>query len=41
MANPRTCGQGLAEHSPLPAKLGELTATVAEILERHMKGDEP
>jgi hypothetical protein len=33
----RTCGQGLAEHSSLPAKLGELTAAVAETLELHMK----
>jgi hypothetical protein len=33
----RTCGQGLAEHSSLPAKLGELTAAVAENLELHMK----
>ena len=37
MANSRTCGQGLAEHAPLPAKLGELSDAVAEILERHMK----
>jgi hypothetical protein len=36
MVNPRTCGQGLAQHSPLPEKLGELTAAVAGILERHM-----
>ena len=31
-----TCGQGLAEHSALPAKLGELTAAVADVLEQHM-----
>jgi hypothetical protein len=37
MENPTTCGQGLAENSVLPAKLGELTASVAEILEVHMK----
>jgi hypothetical protein len=37
MANSRTCGQGLAEHAPLPAKLGELTAAVSDILERHTK----
>src|SRR6266511_6220684 len=30
-----TCGRGLAEHSLLPAKLGEWTAAVAENLERH------
>jgi len=30
-----TCGKGLAEHSLLPAKLGEWTAAMAENLERH------
>jgi hypothetical protein len=35
VADPPTCGQGLAEHSSLPAKLGELTASVAQILEVH------
>jgi hypothetical protein len=32
----QTCGQGLAEHSVLPARLGELTAALAENLEVHM-----
>lgn len=32
-----TCGKGLAEHSALPAKLGELTAAMAENLEIHQK----
>jgi hypothetical protein len=32
-----TCGQGLAEHSLLPAKLGELIASVAQNLEVHMQ----
>ena len=36
MDDPPTCGQGLAYHSVLPAKLGELTASVAETLEAHM-----
>ena len=36
MSNPATCGQGLAEHSPLPAKLAELTDAVVENLEIHM-----
>ena len=31
-----TCGKGLAENSVLPAKLGELTAAMAELLEAHM-----
>ena len=37
MKNQRTCGQGLAEHSVLPAKVGELISSLAEILELHMK----
>jgi hypothetical protein len=37
MADNPTCGQGLAEHSVLPAKLAELTAALAENLEVHMK----
>lgn len=32
-----TCGKGLAEHSALPAKLAELIAAMAEILELHQK----
>jgi hypothetical protein len=36
METPQTCGQGLAENSVLPAKLGELTDSMAEILEIHM-----
>jgi len=31
-----TCGKGLAHNAALPAKLGELTAAVAENLEVHM-----
>jgi hypothetical protein len=37
METPQTCGRGLAEQSALPAKLAELTDTVAVILELHMK----
>jgi hypothetical protein len=37
MENQLTCGQGLAAHSELPAKLGELTVSVAENLEVHTK----
>lgn len=36
MSSPSTCGQGLAEHASIPAKLGELTDAVAENLEIHM-----
>jgi hypothetical protein len=32
---PTTCGQGLAEHSALPSKLGELAASLANNLEAH------
>jgi protein-tyrosine-phosphatase len=32
-----TCGKGLAEHSALPAKLGELMAATAENLEAHQR----
>jgi hypothetical protein len=32
-----TCGKGLAYNAALPAKLGDLTASVADILEHHMK----
>jgi hypothetical protein len=37
MADQPTCGQGLAAHSVLPTKLGELTAAVADVLEAHTK----
>ncbi|MGH8310602.1 MAG: hypothetical protein ACRETX_12525, partial [Steroidobacteraceae bacterium] len=37
MDEQRTCGQGLAEHAALPAKLAELTDAVAETLERHQE----
>ncbi|HEV8611358.1 MAG TPA: hypothetical protein VGS98_14980 [Thermoanaerobaculia bacterium] len=36
MEHAQTCGQGLAENSALPAKLGELTDAIAQILEIHM-----
>jgi hypothetical protein len=32
-----TCGKGLAEQSVLPAKLGQLMASLAENLEVHLK----
>lgn len=37
MDTPRTCGRGLAEHSPLPITLGELTDAVRVILELHTR----
>jgi hypothetical protein len=36
MADQPTCGQGLAERSALPVKLGELAASLARNLEVHM-----
>ena len=36
MEQQQTCGQGLAENSVLPAKLGELIESVAGVLEAHM-----
>lgn len=35
MPDQPTCGKGLAEHSALPAKLGELVDALAENLELH------
>jgi flagellar biosynthesis chaperone FliJ len=32
-----TCGEGLAENAAVPARLGELTASVADVLEVHME----
>jgi hypothetical protein len=37
MADEQTCGQGLAEHSALPAKLGELTEALADNLALHLQ----
>ncbi|MGH7507978.1 MAG: hypothetical protein ACREMZ_00725 [Gemmatimonadales bacterium] len=40
-----TCGKGLAENAGLPAKLGELIASMADVLEAHLPAlditDEP
>jgi hypothetical protein len=41
MESQRTCGKGLAEHSALPAKLGEIIGALAENLEVHMKALDP
>ncbi|HEX3234031.1 MAG TPA: hypothetical protein VHR41_07520 [Gemmatimonadales bacterium] len=37
MDTQQTCGKGLAEHSILPAKMGEWTAAMAENLELHLE----
>jgi hypothetical protein len=37
MEDQPTCGKGLAANSTLPAKLGQLTGAVAQVLEVHMK----
>src|SRR4051794_35990161 len=36
MTNGPTCGQGLAEHSALPGKLGEVVAALAANLHEHL-----
>jgi hypothetical protein len=36
MAQPSTCGEGLAQNSLLPTKLGELAASMADVLEAHV-----
>jgi hypothetical protein len=36
-----TCGKGLAANADLPAKLGELMAARAEVLERHAQTLDP
>ena len=41
MKEQQTCGKGLAENSALPAKLGELTDALAEILEAHREALDP
>ncbi|MEU4419688.1 hypothetical protein AB0F81_03620 [Actinoplanes sp. NPDC024001] len=33
---PATCGQGLVANAGLPAALGRVAATMADVLERHM-----
>lgn len=35
MSEQPSCGEGLAAHSALPAKLADLTAAVADILDAH------
>jgi len=37
----QTCGKGIAANAVLPAKLAELTAAQAEVLERHTKALDP
>jgi uncharacterized protein YndB with AHSA1/START domain len=37
MNQPDTCGRGLAERSAVPAKLGALTAAMADNLEKHQR----
>jgi hypothetical protein len=41
MADQPTCGQGLAERSALPAKVGELAASVADNLDAHTRALDP
>jgi hypothetical protein len=41
MKNKPTCGKGLAEHAALPAKLGDLIASLARNLEVHREALDP
>jgi hypothetical protein len=41
MEEPSTCGQGLASRSVLLVKVGELLASLARILEAHMRALDP
>jgi hypothetical protein len=41
MAQPQTCGQGLAEHAALPRALGELIDALAENLAVHVRALDP
>ena len=37
MDDQQTCGKGIAEHAVIPARIGELVASTARVLEVHMK----
>jgi hypothetical protein len=37
MNEPQTCGKGLAERSAFPARVGALTAAMAEVLDTHQQ----
>lgn len=41
MEDPSTCGQGLASRSILLVKVGELLASLARVLEAHMRALDP
>jgi len=41
MADQPTCGQGLAQNSPLRTKLGELVGSTSGVLEIHMAALDP
>lgn len=41
MKDQRTCGKGLAERSVLPANVARLLASLADVLEMHMKALDP
>lgn len=41
MEEPSSCGQGLASRAVLPGKMGELLASLAQILEAHMRALDP
>ena len=41
MDQPGTCGQGLAHHAALPAKLADVFAAIADTLETHLSAIDP
>jgi hypothetical protein len=41
MEQPSTCGQGIARHAVLPARMSELVAAAADTLEAHMRALDP
>ena len=41
MEAPRTCGNGLAQRSALPARLSALAAAIADVLEGHQESLDP
>jgi hypothetical protein len=41
MAEPPTCGEGIAANADLPARLADLVGTLADVFERHLQALDP